>query len=111
MACKKKLITQSRTMEEVKLTLNEKGHGAFRIMEDSKQLGEMVISIAGKNLTVYHTEVAPEAEGKGLAKLMLNAMVDYAGKNDLKVIPLCPYVHAQFKRHPDQYANIWNRAS
>ena len=36
-------------------------------------------------------------------------MVDYARKHDLKVIPLCPYVHAQFKRHPDEYADVWNK--
>jgi hypothetical protein len=100
-------------MEDVKLNLNKNGQGAFTIMDGEKQMGEMVISITGNYLTVYHTEVAPEAEGKGLAKMLLNAMVDYARKNNLKVIALCPYVHAQFKRHPDEYADIWmkdNRA-
>ncbi|WP_121356947.1 GNAT family N-acetyltransferase [Flavisolibacter nicotianae] len=96
-------------MEDVKLSLNEKGQGAFLILEDAKQLGEMVVSVSGTNLTVYHTEVSPEAEGKGLAKELLKAMVGYARKNGLKVTALCPYVHAQFKRHPDEYADVWNR--
>jgi predicted GNAT family acetyltransferase len=96
-------------MDDIKLSLNEKNHGAFYIMDGSERLGEMVISISGKNLTVYHTEVSPAAEGKGLAKKLLEAMVDYARKHDLKVIPLCPYVHAQFKRHPDEYADVWNK--
>ena len=93
-------------MNNVSLTLNEQKKGAFIIKEGEKQLGEMVVSISGNNLTVYHTEVVPEAEGKGLAKKMLQEMVDYARKNSLKVIPLCPYVHAQFKRHPDEYADL-----
>jgi hypothetical protein len=38
---------------------------------------------------------------------MLQAMVDHARKNGLKVIPLCPYVHAQFKRHPQEYSDLW----
>jgi predicted GNAT family acetyltransferase len=97
-------------MEEVKLHLNEKNHGGFYITDGVEQLGEMVLSISGSNLTVYHTEVSPKAEGKGYAKKMLNAMVDYARKNKLKVIPLCPYVHAQFKRHPEEYADVWNNA-
>jgi predicted GNAT family acetyltransferase len=96
-------------MEDVKLNVNEKGHGAFLIMDGAEQLGEMVVSIAGENLTVYHTEVATQAEGKGVAKKMLTAMVEHARKNNLKVIPLCPYVHAQFKRHPGDYADVWNR--
>ena len=79
-------------------------------MNGEKQLGEMEVSVSGNNLIVYHTEVDPAAEGKGLAKQLLATMVDYARKNDLKVIPLCPYVHAQFKRRPDEYADIWNKA-
>jgi predicted GNAT family acetyltransferase len=94
-------------MEEVKLYLNEKGQGAFFIMEGAEKLGEMVVSVSEKNLTVYHTEVSTKAEGKGLAKKMLSAMADYARRNGLKVIPICPYVHAQFTRHPEEYADIW----
>lgn len=94
-------------MEDVKLKLNEKGHGAFVIMEGDDQLGEMVVSVSGRKLTVYHTEVSPKAEGKGLAKKLLVSMVDYARQNGLQVIPLCPYVHAQFKRHPEEYADVW----
>jgi predicted GNAT family acetyltransferase len=96
-------------MEEVMLQLNEKKHGAFYVMEGEEQLGEMVIAIFDNDLTVYHTEVSAKAEGKGLAKKMLQEMVTYARKNGLKVIPLCPYVHAQFKRHPQEYADVWQQ--
>lgn len=97
-------------MEDVKLQLDEKGQGHFYIAETEEQVAEMVVSISNGLLTVYHTEVLPKAEGKGLAKQLLTAMVDHARKNGLKVIPLCPYVHAQFKRHPDIYADVWQRA-
>ncbi len=97
-------------MEDVKLKLDEKGHGHFYILDQEEEIAEMEISIAESNLTVYHTEVLPKAEGKGLAKVLLATMVDYARKNALKVIPLCPYVHAQFKRHPEEYADVWNKS-
>ena len=97
-------------MEDIQLQLDENGRGAFYLSEDGEQIGEMEISIDGQNLTVYHTEVAPKAEGRGFAKKLLNAMVEHARANQLKVIPLCPYVHAQFKRHEDAYADIWNKA-
>ena len=91
-------------MNEVKLNLNDKGHGSFTIMDGEGQIGEMVVSISGSNLTVYHTEVSAKAEGKGYAKKMLNAMAHHARTHNLKVIPLCPYVHAQFKNHPEEYS-------
>lgn len=95
-------------MNEPKLILNEQGRGAFTISENDEQLAEMVVAVSGDNLTVYHTEVVPKADGRGLAKTLLNAMVAYARVHQLKVIALCPYVHAQFKRHPQEFEDIWD---
>lgn len=98
-------------MATVKLKLNEQGRGAFLIDEDGLQLGEMVVSVTENTLTVYHTEVDPSAEGKGFAKMLLNEMVAYVRAHQLKVVPLCPYVHAQFKRHPQDFEDIWLKAA
>lgn len=97
-------------MQEATLKLNEQNEGAFVIMDGEEQLGEMVLSISGDRLTVYHTEVSPKAEGQGLAKILLQTMVAYARAHQFKVVPLCPFVHAQFKRHPAEYQDIWVKA-
>lgn len=99
---------KSKIMEEVKLQLDE-NHGQFYINENGEQIGEMQIGISGNEMTVYHTEVLPKAQGKGLAKKMFSTMADYAIKNKLKVIALCDYVHTQFERHPDEFADIWKQ--
>ena len=98
-------------METVKLNLNEQGRGAFVVIDGEEQLGEMVLSINEGELTVYHTEVSTKAEGRGLAKILLNEMVAYARTNHLKVIALCPYVHAQFKRHPSEFEDVWKKST
>ncbi|AWH85672.1 N-acetyltransferase [Flavobacterium album] len=94
-------------MTEIRLELDEKKHGGFNLYEEGSKIGEMVISLATDRITVYHTGIEPVAEGKGYAKLLLEEMVKYSRENNLKVIALCPYVHAQFKRHPDTYADVW----
>ncbi len=94
-------------MAEVKLNLDNNGNGVFFILDDEEQVAEMVIRIAEQTLIVFHTEVAPEAEVKGLAKELLATMVAYAREKSLKVMPLCPYVHAQFRRNPEAYADLW----
>ena len=96
-------------MENVQLKLNEKGEGAFYFIEGGETIGEMVMDIKGSKLTVYHTEVKTEAEGKGIAKKLLSGMVKFARENSLKVVPLCPYVHLQFSRHPEEYGDVWLR--
>lgn len=96
-------------MNEPELILDELGRGSFLIKEDGDKLGEMVVAVDEEYLFVYHTEVDPKAEGKGLAKMMLNSMVAYARVHHIKVVPLCPYVHAQFKRHPQDFEDIWHK--
>ena len=94
-------------MNNVQIKIDEAGNGAFVIIEEEEQLGEMVFQLKDHTLTVFHTEVVEKAEGKGLAKDLLNNMVDYARAKSLKVIPLCPYVHLQFRRHAEKYGDIW----
>jgi predicted GNAT family acetyltransferase len=93
----------------VQLKLDDTGKGAFFIEEDGKQVAEMAISISGNNLTVFHTEVSETLKGKGVSTQLLDTMEKYVRENNLKVIPLCPYVSVQFRRHQDKYDDIWNK--
>jgi predicted GNAT family acetyltransferase len=96
-------------MNPIELKLNDQKRGAFVIEEGSEKIAEMAVAVIGGNLVVYHTEVSDKLKGQGVASKLLSEMVEYAQKNSLKVVPLCPYVLAQFKRHPDQYTDIWNQ--
>jgi uncharacterized protein len=96
-------------MENILLEPYDNGKQVFVIEDGDEKLAEMVIEVAGNIMTVYHTEVSPKAEGKGLGKVLLKEMVDYARQHHLKVIPLCVFVQAQFKRHPEQYSDIWQK--
>lgn len=97
-------------MNQVKLTLNDKGQGAFIITDAGEQIGEMKIGISNNDLIIYHTEVLPSLEGKGMGKKLLAAMVEYARNNALKVKTLCIFVYGQFKRYPEKYVDIWQQA-
>ncbi len=96
-------------MGEIQIELNENGRGAFFMNDGDQRVAEMVFSIAGNNLTVYHTEVSETLKGKGVSGQLLEKMTSYARAHSLKVIPLCPYVNLQFRRHAEQYKDIWNK--
>ena len=97
-------------MEEVHLKMGKTGTGSFYIQENNEEIAQMVISISDKILTAHHTEVYPKGEGKGMGKRLLVGLTDYARKNGLKVIALCPFVHAQFKKHPEAYRDILTKS-
>lgn len=96
-------------MNEIELKLEPNGKGAFVIEESGERIAEMAIGISGNNMTVFHTEVSDKLKGQGVASKLLEKMVDYARDHKLQVIALCPYVSAQFKRHPEQFADVWNQ--
>ena len=96
-------------MQEVKFKIDEEKKGSFFLEEEGKRIGEMVFSITGDKMIIDHTEVLPAWEGKGLARKLVAAMVDHARANGLKVIPVCPYTLAVFKKDPEKYKDIWYR--
>ena len=93
-------------MQEIQDILNEDGTGSFRISEGREELGNLHFKISDKVLTALHTKVYPEGEGKGFGKKLFLHMVEYARQNKLQVEAICPFVQAQFKRHPDDYTDI-----
>lgn len=103
------ITDQFETLNNIELRLETNGKGVFVLEDGGERLAEMSIGISGANLTVYHTQVSDGLKGKGVAAKLLSSMVDYARGHNLKVIALCPYVHAQFTRHKDQYGDIWNQ--
>jgi uncharacterized protein len=96
-------------MEEIKLVPDERARQAFVIEEDGERKAEMVFRETDGVLRVYHTEVDSDLEGKGVAKMLLLRMVEYARGKNMKIEPLCSYVHAQFERHPDEYKDVWKK--
>lgn len=96
-------------MESTKVVFTEHIHGEVQLFSDEVQIGKMSLAMTGGRLAVFHTEVDPEFEGRGFAKLLLAELVGYAREKDLRIIPLCPYVNAQFHRHPAKYEDVWSK--
>lgn len=93
-------------MEKTTVVLNN-NKGEVQVFSDDSKAGFMDIEINDRLLTVFHTEVYPAYEGKGFARLLLTELVNYARQNNLQIIPLCPYVLMQFRRHPEAYKDVW----
>jgi len=48
-----------------------------------------------------HTLVPEAIGGRGVAGVLVKALIEDARAQGFKVIPTCTYVAAQFRRHPD----------
>lgn len=55
--------------------------------------------MSGNVMHIVHTEVPYRLEGRGLAGQVVQAALDFARANGLKVVPVCGYVRAYVRRH------------
>jgi predicted GNAT family acetyltransferase len=53
------------------------------------------------SITLVHTEVPPANRGRGLGNQLIRAALDFAHFNQLKVVPVCPFVKAYLQKHPE----------
>jgi len=60
---------------------------------------------AGDRLTVLHTEVPKELEGRGIGSALVRGLLDIARAQKLKVDARCPFVRAYLDKHPE-YADL-----
>ncbi len=58
---------------------------------------------------VDHTYVNESLRGQGIAGKLVDVIVDKAKQDDVKIIPVCPYVVRKFDNEPDKYAFIDGR--
>ncbi|WP_303317176.1 GNAT family N-acetyltransferase [Flavivirga abyssicola] len=89
--------------ENMEVELKEREGKGFSIAkENSKKVGVMTYSIPDSDFIIIdHTEVEPEFNGKGVGKKMLYKIVEMTREKNLKIIPLCPFANAMFKKLED----------
>ncbi|MCJ8209515.1 N-acetyltransferase [Mucilaginibacter sp. RS28] len=74
----------------------------FFIAEDSAHIGEMYAAITEpKVITIYHTHVKEAYQGRHLGELLVENSVNYARKNQLRIVPSCSYAQGVFARRKD----------
>lgn len=50
---------------------------------------------------LIHTEVPQALAGKGVGNAIVEKTLQYLETNNLKLVPLCPFVAAYVKKHPE----------
>ena len=80
--------------------------GLFFVENDGNILAEMVYSMPSPDkMIIEHTEVSDELKGQNVGYQLVHTAVEYARTHNIKIIPLCPFANAVFKKKPE-YADV-----
>jgi len=83
--------------------------GVYRHSEPGLPVAELTYSRAGEKLVILdHTGVPDEYRGKGVGLALVERAVEDARKEGRKIIPLCPFAAAMFRRQGEAWADVLN---
>ena len=69
---------------------------------EDETLAEITYVEVGSNqLIIDHTGVSDALRGEGIAGKLVRHVVDFARKENKKVIPLCPFAKGYIEKHPE----------
>lgn len=70
------------------------------IVNDQHAVLEYRSNKEGK-IFINHTEVPESLQGRGVAGILVEHVFDYIRENNMRMIPVCPYVKSYLKKHPE----------
>ena len=77
------------------------GHGRY-VMATDHGPAEMTFSVTSPTLIIVdHTGVPKALTGQGIGLKLVEFLVADARENGFKTVPLCPYVNAKRREHPE----------
>jgi predicted GNAT family acetyltransferase len=86
----------------MKIEHEHSGHrGAFVWMEDGERLAVMSYTVAGSRVIIDHTDVDDRLRGKGAGKQLVKSAVEWARRDNVKLMPLCPFAKSVFDKTPE----------
>ena len=88
------------------IILNNEAENRFEIAVNGK-LAVLEYIRTRTNITYAHTEVPIGLEGLGIGGKLARHALDFARDNELKVIPICPFVINYLRHHPEYHPIVF----
>ncbi len=80
----------------------KQGTQSFYIGNEENSEAEVhFVRVGETRIILDHTHVAEHLRGQNVGQQLVKAAVEYAKKEKLLVIPLCPFAKAEFEKHPE----------
>lgn len=82
-------------------TVVRQAEGQFEVVVDGTYAGRTQFLDDGGRRIFFHTEVAPEFGGQGVAQRLVADALAQTWAAGLRVVPVCPFVRGYLRRHPE----------
>ena len=74
-------------------------------LEEEGETAFVTYVVEGELMTLTHTIVPPEIEGRGVGSRLVQGALDAVRERGLKVVPQCSFVRGYIERH-EEYRDL-----
>ena len=85
---------------ELDVEHDEEGH-RYLLSSDGEHVGLIDYRATGETLDLHHTEIRPDARGRGLGAVLVRRALEDIRSNDRMVVPSCWYVRGFIEANPE----------
>lgn len=86
---------------EVQIVDNQEHSRVEGRTADGQLAGFSQYYVRDGSLHFFHTEVAPEFEGRGIGSQIAAGVIDFVRSRNMPISPECPFIRAYMARHPE----------
>jgi uncharacterized protein len=80
---------------------NNQEAGQYEAVLDGDVVGHAFYRLDRDRVVFTHTEVSADAQGQGVASVLIGAALDDVRRHGKLAVPLCPFVVAFLKQHAE----------
>lgn len=81
--------------------LKENTEGKYYFIEAESKIAKIEYIKTKDKIHLTHTEVPKELNGKGIGSALAKLVLEKIKKDELILVPLCPFVAMYIKKHPE----------
>ena len=80
--------------------IDDKSARQFELTVDG-HTARIEYELDGKKIFLTHTEVPKALEGHGVGTVLVEKVLAYIEEAGMRLVPMCPFVAAYLRRHPE----------
>ncbi|MEM9636141.1 MAG: GNAT family N-acetyltransferase [Pseudomonadota bacterium] len=79
----------------------EGAKGRYLLVQDGHEADLTYSILSPQTVIADHTAVPDALRGSGAGQALVRRLIEDARSEGFKIVPLCPFVNAQRRRHPE----------
>lgn len=87
--------------DEIVAVIDNPEESQYEVHVDGRPAGHVAYRRSEGVIDLYHTEVAEEYGGRGLAQRLAEQALTEAREGGLQVVPTCPFIAKYISKHPE----------